>query len=338
MWFRNQPTGSCHGQAWCSLLMHYDVFNGDADGLCALNQLRLARPIPEAQRITGVKRDILLLSQLQDLRHNSITVLDISLDSNRSALLRLLDRQNEILYIDHHFAGDIPRSQLLTAHIDLHPETCTSLLVNARLQGKFGKWAICGAFGDNLHKSAEHLAITFSISERQLMQLKEIGELLNYNGYGETMADLYFSPLVLYAEISQFKDPLEFFAASDTLSSLRCGFQDDMDFALACKEYGSSSKNRVYILPDNARARRISGVFANLKAQEKIEAAHALITENSDGSWRVSVRAPLCNSRDADTLCRKFATGGGRAGAAGINRLPSENLEDFLSAFHDMYR
>lgn len=44
--------------------MDYDVFNGDADGICALHQLRLARPRPEAQLVTGVKRDIRLLRHL----------------------------------------------------------------------------------------------------------------------------------------------------------------------------------------------------------------------------------------------------------------------------------
>ncbi|MGB5082223.1 MAG: acetyltransferase, partial [Burkholderiales bacterium] len=34
-----------------------DVFNGDADGLCSLRQLRLAEPA-ESQLVTGVKRDI----------------------------------------------------------------------------------------------------------------------------------------------------------------------------------------------------------------------------------------------------------------------------------------
>jgi hypothetical protein len=37
--------------------MQYDVFNGDADGICALVQLRLAKPI-QSNLITGVKRDI----------------------------------------------------------------------------------------------------------------------------------------------------------------------------------------------------------------------------------------------------------------------------------------
>ena len=41
----------------------YDVFNGDADGICALVQLRHAEP-RNAQLITGVKRDISLLKQV----------------------------------------------------------------------------------------------------------------------------------------------------------------------------------------------------------------------------------------------------------------------------------
>ena len=35
----------------------YDVFNGDADGICALQQLRLREP-REAELVTGMKRDM----------------------------------------------------------------------------------------------------------------------------------------------------------------------------------------------------------------------------------------------------------------------------------------
>ena len=41
-------------------MTHFDVFNGDADGICALVQLRLATPI-ESVLITGAKREIALL-------------------------------------------------------------------------------------------------------------------------------------------------------------------------------------------------------------------------------------------------------------------------------------
>ncbi|MFA0622220.1 DHH family phosphoesterase, partial [Vibrio sp. 10N.222.49.A4] len=43
--------------------MHYDVFNGDADGIIALLQLRLSEP-RKSVLVTGVKRDIKLVSQV----------------------------------------------------------------------------------------------------------------------------------------------------------------------------------------------------------------------------------------------------------------------------------
>ena len=43
--------------------MLYDVFNGDADGLCSLQQIRLAEPA-DSVLVTGVKRDIALLARV----------------------------------------------------------------------------------------------------------------------------------------------------------------------------------------------------------------------------------------------------------------------------------
>ena len=58
--------------------MYIDVFNGDADGICALHQLRLVDPRPDARLVTGVKRDIHLLQKLAGIRKAQITVLDVS--------------------------------------------------------------------------------------------------------------------------------------------------------------------------------------------------------------------------------------------------------------------
>ena len=69
--------------------MHYDVFNGDADGIIALLQFRLAEP-KVSTLITGVKRDIQLLQQVPALKATSVTVLDISLEKNITALDELL--------------------------------------------------------------------------------------------------------------------------------------------------------------------------------------------------------------------------------------------------------
>jgi hypothetical protein len=57
-----------------------------------------------------------------------------------------------------------------------------------------------------------------------------------------------------------------------------------------------------------------------------------VLKDNVDGTFTVSVRAPLQAPHGADTLCRQFETGGGRAAAAGINRLPASRLEEFITA------
>jgi len=313
--------------------MHYDIFNGDADGICALHQLRLDRPSPEALLITGPKRDIALLATVQNVKHSSLTVLDISLESNRPFLQTLLSNANEILYIDHHFAGVIPETPDLTTHIDTSPETCTSLIVDSLLQGRFRQWAIVGAFGDNLHDAAQKAGQTLSLSVQVMAQLQELGELLNYNGYGAQLEDLHFHPAALYRALTPYKEPLDFIASAPMLSVLRQGFQQDMALAFSQEVINPDNLNRIFHFPDIPWARRVAGVFANLKARERKEAAHALIVDNTDGTLRISVRAPLTAKRQADTLCRAFPTGGGRAAAAGINSLPPEMLAEFISAF-----
>jgi hypothetical protein len=49
------------------------------------------------------------------------------------------------------------------------------------------------------------------------------------------------------------------------------------------------------------------------------------------------VRAPKANPARADELCRQFPTGGGRAGAAGINQLPPERFDNFVARFNQTY-
>ena len=83
-------------------MTNYDVFNGDADGICALQQLRLHSP-RNTVLISGLKRDIDLLSQVKAGAGDNITVLDISLEKNRVALDRVLEAGASVFYADHHY-------------------------------------------------------------------------------------------------------------------------------------------------------------------------------------------------------------------------------------------
>ncbi len=315
----------------------YDVFNGDADGICALHQLRMAFPRPEAELITGVKRDIKLLDRLAGVNNSEITVFDISLDSNRQSLEKLLEAGNKITYFDHHYSGDPPSAPNLKTNIYPEPETCTSLIVDSMLDGRFRSWAIAGAFGDNLHKSAIRYAESAGLAGENLGKLRELGELINYNGYGKSLEDLYFHPADLYNALKNFTDPLDFWHDSKEMSKLRQGFDEDMGMARSLKPFSENGIGIIYLFPAKPWCRRVAGVFSNEKTRENESLAHALLVDNGDTTMMVSVRAPLTNRRGADILCRSFPTGGGRPAAAGINNLPAEMLEEFLRKFNEVF-
>ena len=86
------------------------------------------------------------------------------------------------------------------------------------------------------------------------------------------------------------------------------------------------------MLPDAAWSRRVRGVLAHDLVQRAPDCGVAVLSPDGRGAYVVSVRAPLANRRGADVLCRQFASGEGRAGAAGIDRLPASQLDAFLSA------
>ena len=319
-------------------MAYYDVFNGDADGICALTQLRNAHPV-DSTLVTGVKRDISLLKQVDAAQGDVITVLDIALEKNHEALQSVLAAGAEVFYCDHHFAGDIPESERLTTLINTEPDVCTSILVNGHLQGAFLAWAVVGAFGDNLHDSATRLAGPLGLSEADLDKLKNLGTYINYNGYGSNLEDLHFAPAELYRLVSTHADPMGFMVESrDNFERLENGYRDDMASAGALAPERAEASGAVFMLPNEAWARRVSGVYSNDLANANPERAHAVLTAKANGNYLVSVRAPLSNKTGADELCLRFPTGGGRKAAAGVNDLPADMLSDFIDQFIDFYR
>ncbi|MBW4933795.1 DHH family phosphoesterase [Marinobacter sp. F4206] len=316
----------------------YDVFNGDADGICALIQLRLADPV-ESTLVTGVKRDIALVKQLPVSRPIRVNVLDVSLEKNRKEVDALLAAGSEVFYVDHHFPGEkLPDHPHFTAMIDTRPTTCTSLLIDQYLRGRFHNWAIAAAFGDNLISVAADLAAKASLSEKQSESLKMLGVCINYNGYGATVEDLHFHPADLYHEFVKYEDPLDLIAAAPSAwQKLRDGYEADMESGLAAPVLTENESSLVVKLPDEPWARRVSGVLGNELANRNPDKACAIVTEKADGGYLVSIRAPLNNRSGADDLARRFPTGGGRKAAAGINDLPESQLDEFLDAIAEFW-
>jgi len=317
-------------------MSHIDVANGDADGLCALHQLRLAEPL-EATLVTGVKRDIALVERVRARSGDVVTVLDVSLERNRAALLRLLDAGVRVRYFDHHHSGEIPVHRGLEAHIETQGGTCTSILVDAHLGGRFRAWAVVAAFGDNLGDAARRLAQSLALTDSQLEALGELGDSMNYNAYGETIADLRIPPAELYGLIGPYADPLQFLAREAVFEELRNGWREDMNRALALGPQSDSPHTALYELPDAPWSRRVIGAFANHLAISHPDRACSVLAPNSRGGYVVSVRAPRDHPKGADGLCREYPTGGGRHEAAGIDNLAEEELPGFMLRFESYF-
>lgn len=316
--------------------MRYDVFNGDADGICALHQLRLHTPA-QAKLVTGVKRDIELLRRVPCGAGTYITVLDVSLDSNAEELLRLLDDRARVTYFDHHSADRAFAHPGLSLHCDTAVDVCTSILVDRHLGGLHRPWAVAAAFGDNLAEPASRLAQGLGLHHEAVAALAQLGQVFNYNAYGESVEDLHMDPVELYLGLAGYADPFDFIADSAHYRHLSAAYRDDCAQMHMLLPYWERCGTAIYLLPPTRWARRISGVLANQIAAKRYGGSFAVLNERSDGDYLVSIRSGAPSALSACGFCKLFDTGGGRKAAAGINRLPARELDRFIACFQDYF-
>ena len=317
-------------------MTRFYAFNGDADGLCALQQLRLVEA-GEATLVTGVKRDITLLERVDAQAGDEVTVLDISLDRNRAALLRLLASGASVRYFDHHYAGELPVHPRFEPHIEETSDVCTSVLVDRYLEGRYRAWATVAAFGDGLPHVAKAVAKSAGIDAQTLAALETLGTALNYNAYGDSISDLHVDPAELAREMRPFAHPLDFVRQSPTYVRLASGYDADMREARALTPTSEVPGATTLVLPDEPWARRAIGVLANELTHARPENAIAILCPRASGGFVVSVRVPPGRSVSADTFCREFETGGGRKLAAGIDCLQDANVASFVERFEARY-
>lgn len=312
------------------------AFNGDADGLCALQQLRLAESrdtLLEAELVSGTKRETTLVSRVRASAGDRVTVLDMSFEGNRGSVERLLAAGAHVRYFDHHYAGAPFEHAGFEPYLDSSAATCTSAIVDRYLKGRERLWAIVGAFGDNLDETAAALADVERVPQDRRAQLRRLGVALNYNAYGETEADLFYAPLALHERLIGYRDPFEFIAGDRAFDTLWQGYSGDLALTEAILPVEASAFAAAYRLPDAPWARRVNGVFANRLARASPQRAHAVLLPTTLGGVTVSVRAPLERPSGAAALCRGYPGGGGREGAAGITNLPLADVSDFLRRF-----
>lgn len=332
--------------------MYLDVFNGDADGIFALIQWRMAYPVPASEQtlITGVKRDIKLVQQISDAQAegSDITILDISFDKNAQEVARVVDKARQVFYSDHHKADKLFEHPNLTARIDTSPKACTGLLVSDYLGYELGSpghlWAIAAAYGDGLYELADAAAKASELSAEQREGLANLGVYANYNGYGAEVGDLNYHPAELYRLLSQYPDPLAVVADTDSpYYTLADSYTSDLALARQSESLVSNVgqvSEQVVLgvkLANAPWARRISGTYGNLLARENPAKAIVIATDNADGTLTISLRAPKNHPYGASTLCSAYPSGGGREGAAGVNALQPWQLETFMATVAKYY-
>jgi hypothetical protein len=317
-------------------MTHIDVFNGDADGICSIVQLRLAHRV-DSLFVTGAKRDIRLVERVNARSGDQVTVLDVSLAENRDAVERLLAAGARVEYFDHHYAGDAPPPPGLVAHLDASPGVCTGMLVDHHLAGRQRIWAVVAAFGDNLLDAASEIASSLPLTTGALAALKDLGDCLTYNTYGEAIDDAIVRPDDLVRILLRHADPLRFVATDPAYAAIDDARRRDLVLARSAQPTLALAGALVYVLPDAPWARRIRGIVGNELANANATLAHAVVTTNPEGDYAISIRAPRAKPMHADALARQFATGGGRAAAAGINHLPRERLNEFVARLAAAY-
>jgi len=311
------------------------VFNGDADGLISQHLLYLAGKTPEL-RITGLKRDIALLGRLPEGYAGDVHVLDLSFKTNAEAARLFLQKSpGTLTWYDHHESGELPDSPRLKAHIHATQGQCTALIANGVLGHAYPLWAAAAAFGDNVTASAEALLQGRDLSEVDRTDLKNLGELLNYNAYGEA-GDTLFQPLELAGEMEHYRDALDFYRDGDRFHRLSRQLADDARQSESLGPWKSQGQAHVYLVPNAPWARRFGATWMNRLIRAHGDQAFAIFQEKTQGGYLVSLRAPQSGPLakwSASAFAGQYPTGGGRVQAAGINHLPQELLQTCASEF-----
>lgn len=277
--------------------MRWYAYNGDADGICSMVQWGLVHGI-EGKRVTGVKRDIELLERVNPNPGDEIIVMDISLARNHARAVELSSQGFDITWFDHHLAGE--PIDAISTHIDTSANVCTARIVEKFL-GVESDWAQVALHGDGL-------SVHSSKSE-----FKELGELLNYNGYGADLFDLHFHPDELLLLCLQAKTPQKFMEAQ-AFRTLKHGFESDLSNATNIQP-----RNGYYPLPNEPWARRVVGVMAH-RINESGDGPHVIAIDKGE-TLQVSIRG----REGIGELCKMFG-GGGRATAGGIDALPKNEI------------
>ena len=297
-----------------------DVCAGDADALCAVLQWRLHEP-KAAQMVSGPLCATASLGRFQLLPGDDVLVCNVPFNSQPAPGMSGPIGNARVQYLDCRGQAPGDSSPYSKAGHSTDAKVCTSLLVNHLLQGKFGGWALVGAYGSQVQQGVNAHALQLGFSAGARKRLQRLGEVITYNAEVIHPRYLYAEPATLYARLLRYDDPLEFLQSeslADELDELR---QSDLQTGLAWKPYWRDAHASVYVLPDEAWAARVARYLKSRLAILDPERAIAVLSPAGTGSYRAAVQPGLM-VRNAVTP-KKWL----------IEHLPMNEVDNFVGAF-----
>jgi hypothetical protein len=226
-------------------MTRYYVFNGDADGLCALQQLRLVEP-GDATLVTGVKRDIGLLERVNAAGADAITVLDISLDRNRRLGCCALFRPS--------YAGEVPEHPHFEPHIE---EISGSVPHTGRSPSTDASRGDRSAFGDGLPRVGAAMASAID----SIIHGGDIGEQSISTIMPGRTSPISHSPRRTANQMVPFEDPpISFGSRRRSHGWPQATGWCAGKCTAAC---AAGARATIVVLQDEPWARRVIGVLAN---------------------------------------------------------------------------
>jgi len=103
--------------------------------------------------------------------------------------------------------------------------------VDRYLGGRQRVWAVVASYGDNLEVPARRVAAELGLDDGERERLRELGECLNYNAYGDSVDDLHYHPADLFEILNRYRDPRDFIESEPVLEVLRTALADDFERA-----------------------------------------------------------------------------------------------------------
>ena len=259
------------------------AFNGDADGLCALQQLRLADP-RDATLVTGVKRDIQLLRRVNAAAGDEVTVLDISLDQNRDDLLPAAGSGRFGSLFRPPLRGRAaaaPRTSRRTSRN--RPTSARARWSTAISPAAIARGPSSRPSATTCRSSPSRWPRPPASTRRRPPRWSGSASASTTTPTGMPSAISASIPRIWRSRCCRSRIPMEFVRRSPAYARLGARYEEDMQQARALKPARQVPGATMVVLPDEAWARRAIGVLANELTQAQPDCAIAILSPKAAG-------------------------------------------------------